>query len=245
MKSIINFRRLGSDVVNQEGKRIKEDMIFRCGNPDFIQDEDRKRLIEEFKVNHVFDFRTEEEASKESRLKGEDIQVYNFNILRTADPRKMMGKIENLNTAVERMDRMYEDDFGVTKGYIPVIEKLQQHLGEPFLFHCSAGRDRTGIMGAILMMIFDFDEEAIVQEYLKCDIESLKKLGSSLAQRMNIDPSDGFDKEFERFIRPAESQIRLFLNRIKKDYGTFDSYLEEVYGLNQMKKEEFKQGYLR
>ena len=51
----------------------------------------------------------------------------------------------------------------------PLYGKMLRRLldsPEPLLFHCSAGKDRTGLSAALLMRILGVNEEAIVADYL-------------------------------------------------------------------------------
>ena len=50
--------------------------------------------------------------------------------------------------------------------YVPVFETLTDPNNFPLLFHCVAGKDRTGIVSAFLLGILNVDESVIIEDYL-------------------------------------------------------------------------------
>lgn len=244
MKSVVNFRALAEGIANQDGFKIIPNTIFRSGNTDKMSPEDQDFLKNKVGVHVIYDFRTEHEV--ENHNLSEVFNVKMYDILQSADPKKMMSmNLQKVDEMVEMMDRLYYVDFGTTKNFKPVLEDIEKRLGEPFLFHCTAGRDRTGIMGAILMMIFDFSEEEIVEEYSKWDEQSLMGILSRMADGRNVEITEEIKDNFRKFIMPAKNQINGFLKRIKEDHGTFNQYLMNVYGIDQIKKAQYKEKYLQ
>jgi protein-tyrosine phosphatase len=47
----------------------------------------------------------------------------------------------------------------------PVFETLLDAEGEPVLFHCTAGKDRTGFMAAALLKFLDADDELVFEDF--------------------------------------------------------------------------------
>ena len=46
-----------------------------------------------------------------------------------------------------------------------LLTKLAEPEGTPALFHCTAGKDRTGLTAALLLSVLDVDEAAILDDY--------------------------------------------------------------------------------
>ena len=47
------------------------------------------------------------------------------------------------------------------------IEHIAEYAGRPTLFHCAAGKDRTGMVAAVVLSLLDVNEDAIVADCLR------------------------------------------------------------------------------
>lgn len=54
---------------------------------------------------------------------------------------------------------------GPKPAYPTIIKQLLAHPEEPVLFHCTAGKDRTGVLGALLLKLAGVDLDTICWEY--------------------------------------------------------------------------------
>jgi protein-tyrosine phosphatase len=65
----------------------------------------------------------------------------------------------------ERMLVLYRElPFTQREGYRALFSRLAEHR-TPLLFHCSAGKDRTGVGAALLLSALDVPRESILQDY--------------------------------------------------------------------------------
>ena len=76
----------------------------------------------------------------------------------------------------------------------------------PLVFHCAAGKDRTGVLAALVLDILDVDDEAIVADYLVTAARMDLILGRyrsdpALAERMASVPASRFSVEAETMVR--------------------------------------------
>ncbi len=65
------------------------------------------------------------------------------------------------------MEQAYIQGF---KANVDAFRRLFEQLGEdkslPLLFHCSAGKDRTGVMTALLLTLLGVDRQTVIDDYL-------------------------------------------------------------------------------
>lgn len=47
------------------------------------------------------------------------------------------------------------------------ITRIAENADRPTLFHCAAGKDRTGVVAAVVLSLLGVDEDAIVTDYLR------------------------------------------------------------------------------
>jgi protein-tyrosine phosphatase len=65
----------------------------------------------------------------------------------------------------ERMLMLYRElPFAQREGYRALFSRLAEHR-TPLLFHCSAGKDRTGVGAALLLATLDVPRESILRDY--------------------------------------------------------------------------------
>ena len=116
--------------------------------------------------------------------------------------------------------------------YQRLFDLLLQDDGNLY-FHCTAGKDRTGVAGFLIMMALGVEEEDAIQEYLlsntylkQGDDEFAMLLNSSEEKKQLFVPLLGVQEEF----------IRLTIRSIKEAYTSYDEFFLREYKLDQEKR---------
>jgi protein-tyrosine phosphatase len=178
MEGIFNVRDLGGYPVHSAGKpkRIKRGLIYRSEGPAGMTAGDRKTL-EDRKIVTVADFRAPEEKSALFTLTGAGvvelpIDAGNLMGYTREEPERIARSGFSYNSSAEgaaaEMLRLYG---GLPDGAAPRYRELFALLSDPartpLLFHCSAGKDRTGLAAALLLHALGADREVIMADYLE------------------------------------------------------------------------------
>lgn len=87
------------------------------------------------------------------------------------------------------------------------------------LFHCSAGKDRTGTLSTILLMLAQVPEETIVSDYLMT--------GECIRERLEL-VHQRFPELDMDIVTPSERHIAGFLRLWKEKYCTAELYLQSI-----------------
>ena len=244
MLKILNFRTLAKDAQNREGKKIRPNTIFRSGVLSYASKSDIRKL-KSLGIRDVYDFRNHDELSMMPALDDGYFQIHHFDILEEAahaDTSVYLGLTrEQLNQGAIKM---YYEDFGTTEGYRDAVAAVALQQNPHFLFHCTAGKDRTGIFGAILMMMLDFDSEAIKKEYTTIDKRSMRILGRQMLKKVGLKLKDVDISKFEGIMGVLPEFIDAYFDRILNDHANFDIYLEKKAGITPEIKSFFKARYL-
>jgi protein-tyrosine phosphatase len=116
--------------------------------------------------------------------------------------------------------------------------ELFEHLlskPEPLLFHCTAGKDRTGLAAALILSALGVSEKDIWQDYL---------LTNQLYKR-NSTGATTLSPEVLRIVwEVQESFLNASLEVIEKDHGGMTNYLEQALKLSPAALQKLRATYL-
>jgi len=112
-----------------------------------------------------------------------------------------------------------------------VLEHIRDRPNEGCLFHCTAGKDRTGVLAAILLKLADVDDQIIAEDY------ALTRVGREPARamvmaRLTKEPLFASDNEaaLNMFSCRQETMIA-FLSLLQDRYHGVEAYLKNYPGL--------------
>lgn len=159
IKTALNARELGG-YINNKHEALKEGNFIRSGGISELSDDDCAYLYN-YGVRTVIDLRSaSERASKPDRLINyKDIKTVAFSLSEDADPKQIQA------TSMGSLDQLYCRILDNSQRIIGDIFKLILSSRKTVLFHCTAGKDRTGVLAMLLLKLADVDEETIINDY--------------------------------------------------------------------------------
>ncbi len=215
--SAVNFRDIGCHPT-AEGARTRSGLLFRSESPQFLQPADAARLVHEAGLRLVVDLRFTDEAAHEGRGPLADTAVRYLNI-------PIVGVL-GADTRAALLDDEAHSLLPYYKGYVEhssaAITQVYRALaadGLPALVHCAAGKDRTGVVVAILLSALGVTDDAIVADYARtADAmpQVLRRLGTAdsyAAQIAKQNPDDVLA------MAPQET-MRDFLAWLAREHGS-------------------------
>ncbi|EFR93411.1 protein-tyrosine phosphatase, putative, partial [Listeria innocua FSL J1-023] len=118
--------------------------------------------------------------------------------------------------------------------------------GLPFVFHCTAGKDRTGVLAALLLTLLDIPEKTIFDDYAitnRYQDNILQEMGGIVSLFSN--GSEKIDLEAFRPMAEARPEyLEIAFDEMKKQYGSVDDYLEKGIGITAAEKAAFQKEML-
>tara|TARA_A100001388_G_C28608186_1_gene421511 strand:- start:280 stop:765 length:486 start_codon:yes stop_codon:yes gene_type:complete len=101
-----------------------------------------------------------------------------------------------------------------------------------FLFHCSAGKDRTGIGGALILYALGVEKKVILEDYLLSN-KSIELLARTRTRLQENEIGKNLPAEtLESIVRIFSGVEPIYLNNafkeIEKVYGNLDNYMSEL-----------------
>jgi protein-tyrosine phosphatase len=241
MQSILNFRPLAQGVKNRSGKAIRQNTILRGGIAKRVSENDITALMS-LGVRYIYDFRNAYEIAEIPSLSSDKFTTVHFDIIPQAAPRSYARlKTTDADTVKNVMAGRYATHFARTDAYKPVIKSILSQDSPGFLFHCTAGKDRTGIFGAILMLALDFDIDDIRTEYLTIDQPQVDDMKHAFFASVG---HTGASAHLEPLFTVLPEYINAYIEGVLSSFGSFDNYLLTACGINAAAKAQLQQTYL-
>jgi protein-tyrosine phosphatase len=108
---------------------------------------------------------------------------------------------------------------------VAVLEAMVEADEGAILFHCSAGKDRTGLVAAILLVLAGVDDDQVLDDYALT-----AKLATPLIEQFRARAlARGADPRFvEGFLSSEPATMRSTLDHIANTYGGVQTYLEHA-----------------
>jgi protein-tyrosine phosphatase len=119
------------------------------------------------------------------------------------------------------LNRISEKPFG--KRLVDALEIIAERDNHPLVFHCSAGKDRTGVLAAMVLAAMGVVDEDVVEDYTLS-----APLMKAIRARMNSDPetAEGV-KDLPDFQWEASAEsMAVFLSLLRREYGSAEGYLK-------------------
>ncbi len=106
---------------------------------------------------------------------------------------------------------------------------------QPTVFHCTAGKDRTGFAAALVLHALDASHEDVMRDYLLTN-ERLKPPEPS---RYGL-PEEAYTVLY----RVQPEFLQAAYEALERDYGGLEGYLREGLGLREAERERLRELYL-
>lgn len=233
-----NFRQLGGYETTQ-GTHVKWDKLFRSGEISRLTDQDMKELAQRH-ISYVVDFRSNDEVAKAKDRLPEGA-VYLQLPAGSENLNSWMSQLPKLNTADALMISFYSQTAHLKAKYQPFFKQLLvMPDSSALLFHCTAGKDRTGIGAALLLYALGVPEQTILDDYLESN-EYRKVENEKMVQQM---VALGIKEQVAKDLSGVKSQyLMAAYEAIMTQYGSVDQFLSQEIGLSKQDLALLKKKY--
>lgn len=128
---------------------------------------------------------------------------------------------------MQETNRAFVSDAGM-RGQLGVLFNELAGVDGAALFHCTAGKDRTGWTAAVLQSIAGVDNATIMSNYLATNDYTAERVAKTLAM---MPPS--MAAIYAPLLGVEASYLQAGLDQVTAQYGSMDNYLKQGLGLSQ------------
>jgi protein-tyrosine phosphatase len=250
-EAISNFRDLGG-YPTENGQQVKWGVLYRSATlaestPGDLQNLSRLQL------STVIDFRSQAEKEEEpNRLPDPPgfrlVEIPTLDDGNKALVGEVMARIESgdfdgfdPDQAMIAANRQFVVEF--TPQFRQFIDTVLEANGAPVLWHCSAGKDRTGFATAILLRILGVPEDVVMGDYLASKQPALEARRGQLLLLRLFKGEEAADKlSVMMGVEPA--WLAAAFEEVDKRWGGFDDYVRDGLQLDQQDIARLRQALL-
>ena len=248
-----NLRELGGYETN-DGLVVRYGLFFRCGRMNELTAEEHN-IYRDLQLKMIVDLRRDDEvADSPTPLFGDEHNLH----ISVSDPN---------NPFAEAAAKAHEPDAGtliladavryyrevVTHNlhrYIPVFDQIFDVDNLPLLFHCTAGKDRTGFVAAAILKFLGVPDETVFADYLltnelmgKRTEERLKIWAKRISKEKGIPVAD-VDGEALNALRilmlTHADMLQATFDAVDESFGSWDEMRRQGLQISDERMEMFR-----
>ena len=232
LQGALNCRDIGGYAA-AEGRRVRSGAIFRCDKLSTLTDSDLEELSDRG-IRTVVDFRAAHEVAKDpSRL---------WSTVTTVAPLPIGEEAAQQSDLISKIISKEVTEFSaidVGQMYIDMLNERQVQFSQflqivadfdqlPALFHCTAGKDRTGIGAALILELLGVERELVLDDY---ELTNELRTKHRVAQLLPQLEAAGVDiKAILPILSAPRVSMRAALDHIDSEHGGVERYVADQLG---------------
>ncbi|KAG5984680.1 hypothetical protein E4U55_003761 [Claviceps digitariae] len=142
--------------------------------------------------------------------------------------------------------RAYRDILraGAQRAFAPILRHLARRDPSPCLVHCTAGKDRTGLLCAIVLALCGVDDETIAWEYALTE-DGLRPLKPAMVAALMAVPGVVVDEEGAmRMLSSRPESMLATLRLIRREYGSVEDYVLYQCGVSPRDIDQLRTNFI-
>ncbi len=245
-----NFRELGG-YEGFGGRHVRRGVFYRSPALANIRTPADVERFCALGIRKAFDFRSAVERTAAPDPAFEGVENIPVSALIDENGAEVDFDLEEMIRTEEGLRRMVQD---VHEGYarMPFGSKAYRQMFDairadevPLLFHCTAGKDRTGVAAALILKMLGVSDEDVMADYLRTN--ECRRTG--LQNVCRLIESAGHPHELAMQTAKIASGVRAeslqsALDAIAQRYPSYEDYLEAEYGIGKTELEQVRARYL-
>lgn len=251
-EGVANFRDLGGYPAHN-GQQVKWGVLYRSSTLAHASNTDLDNLAG-LKLATLIDFRSSAEKAEEpNRLPDpvpfEVVDIPTLDEGNEAMVGEIMDRIESgnfdgfdPNQTMLQANRQFASEF--TPQFRLFMQTVLAADGAPVMWHCSAGKDRTGFAAAVLLRLLGVPQEVVMQDYMASKQLALQARKTELLVLKIFKGEEAADK-MAVLLGVEEPWLDAAFDEIEQHWGGFDNYRREGLQLSDADIEQLRHTLLQ
>lgn len=217
-----NTRDLGGLAV-AGGGRTRFGRLLRAGTLQDLTADDVRYLTSELGVRTVVDLRLAEEAAREgSALSGNPaVRYFSLPLSSTGNVRSDIVADGAEMDIVGHYAALLE---GSAANIVTAARLFADDMRTPAIFHCAAGKDRTGVLAAVVLDAVGVSREEIIADYALTG-QRMKRISARLLRLATYRDMQALSRGVKGAATADEESMAAFLDELHGRYGSGAGYL--------------------
>lgn len=208
------------------GKFIAFGHLYRSGKLSSTTADDLAYL-NSMALSDVVDLRSESQISGAPDVLPEGVLWHNYPLSSDFDfddeiTKVILGEADGYQVMIDFYSADIEESN--IQSWIEVFDILER--GGPAMFHCSAGKDATGMTAVLLLSALGVDRETVIEDYTKSDIYLADWIEEEVAEAEMILPGGG--ERLRPMLEAKREYMETFLETVERQFGSMANLLRNV-----------------
>jgi protein-tyrosine phosphatase len=219
LEGAVNFRDLGG-YATEDGLRTRWRVLFRADGLSELTETDLE-VMRELGIRTVVDLRSGQEVEQSRfNVEAHPVTFHHYPFI------KALPNAEDFARAPGFLGTQYTEMLDeATPQIIGALSALAAPDARPAVFHCTAGKDRTGLLSALVLSLLGVPEETVITDYALSGA-AMSRLRAKLIKKYPDGESVIADSDVLFSADPA-NMVALFAH-LRNRYGTVAEYAAQV-----------------
>jgi protein-tyrosine phosphatase len=217
-----NTRDLGGLPV-ADGGRTRFHRLLRAGTLQDLTADDVRYLTEDLGIRTVVDLRLPDEAEREGSALS-DIPAVRYLCLPLSSAGNIRSDIVADGAEIDIVAHYVALLEGSAANIVTAVRAFADDLSRPAIFHCAAGKDRTGVLAAVVLDAVGVSREAIIADYALTG-QRMKQISARLLRLATYRDMQALSRGIKGAGTAEEESMAAFLDELHGRYGSAAGYL--------------------
>jgi len=225
LEAVHNFRDLGG-YPTAGGRSTKWRTLFRSDGLYRLRGADDMSRVMQLGLKSVIDLRTEREQREQGIFPTDDIEV-TFHHLSIVDVTWSDTETPEFDDEVEFLVWGYRDMLEIgSSRFADAMHVLAQTDSLPAVFHCAAGKDRTGVLAALLLSSLGVDDGHICADYGLTQDAMQRTIAWSKVHRPEL--AERYATIPKAYLAADPRAMQIILTELAQQHGSVRNYVREI-----------------
>ncbi len=225
LAAVHNFRDLGG-YPTSSGQTTKWRTLFRSDGLHRLRDAEDMAQVQQLGLRAVIDLRTEREQREQGIFPTEEIAV-DFHHLSIVDVTWSDTETPEFDDEVEFLVWGYRDMLEIGSGrFADAMNVLAQANSLPAVFHCAAGKDRTGVLAALLLSSIGVDDAHICADYGLTQDAMQRTIAWARIHRPEM--AERYASIPQAYLAADPRAMQRILSELAQQHGSVRNYVREI-----------------